>query len=783
MACNEAYHCAVESQHVETPETKPMRKPSYSIDDFRARFPGLQRRGKELAGPCPLCGGDDRFHVNQDGIFGCRGCIDDDAPQASENVKAIFRLLEEKVASPTQGTTYPPHVCGRFCVDYDRVDSLGQIRQHRDDGRPKKDRHWTTPSLGKRPATHVRLYGPKSGRVVLCEGEKAARAVEDVRYRAASWLGGTGVGQVDFSRLRGLDVVCWQDADKPGLRVMAKAGEQLRDIAAQLLTVDTSMMPGVVNGEYPDQNGTDAADLDPDARIAMIEAAVDWEAPEKPTYLWYSDKDFLEPWDTTPDADCIRALRMHGDKLLCVKHEGAHMTLRIVTTGWRWAEDPDAIGKLVGDASLQWAGDALRAEGISSGQTGEIARYAKKLRSDEGRQKALRSVGRVVERWRQDRSLPSGLKVVEVEELDRDGRYLGAQNGIIDLTTGSLLTGAQARSKLITRHVPDPYDPDATHPDVGRLLAHLPEDFRDFLVNALGYALRGKVSRRFYVLLGPPAGGKSTLLEAVTAALGDVKTIGYGQVINGSAIVEQRFPVAHQGNLFGIQESRIAVVSELPDGKAKLNVSLIKSLDGIGGLTQRDVGEKAGPSRPASGTLFVSVNDADIDRIPLTDGAMRDRIRILHYPSLPEGVRDEEMVDRVRTDPEIRQAMVAMLVRAATKHPRAPQDIPSIQSAVDERFRDSIGDVGSWLLDNVVVDPSGELAADELWDSLADVFGEENDNIKGWTRQRLLRKLAPEVVSGWPMRAERRGVGGRNRVYHGVRLRAANGSSCDEGQV
>ena len=260
-------------------------------------------------------------------------------------------------------------------------------------------------------------------------------------------------------------------------------------------------------------------------------------------------------------------------------------------------------------------------------------------------------------------------------------------------------------------------------------------------------------------------------MEAVTAALGDVKTNGYGQVVNGAAILEQRFPVAHQGNLFGIQDSRIAVVSELPDGKAKLNVSLIKSLDGIGGLTQRDVGEKAGPSRPATATLFVSVNDADIDRIPLTDRAMRDRIRILHYPPLPEGGRDEEMVDRVRTVPEIRQAMVAKLVRSATKQRKAPPDIPAVRSAVDERFRDSIGDVGSWLLDNVVADPSGELVADELWDRLVSEFGEQDNKIGDWTRQRLLRRLAPEVVSGWPRRAERRGVGGKSRVYRGVRLR------------
>lgn len=39
----------------------------------------LRKAGREWCGPCPLCGGDDRFHVaERDGraLVGCRGCID-----------------------------------------------------------------------------------------------------------------------------------------------------------------------------------------------------------------------------------------------------------------------------------------------------------------------------------------------------------------------------------------------------------------------------------------------------------------------------------------------------------------------------------------------------------------------------------------------------------------------------------------------------------------------------------------------------------------------------------
>ena len=353
---------------------------------------------------------------------------------------------------------------------------------------------------------------------MVCEGEKAARAVEDAGYRAASWLGGTGgVGQADFSRLRDSDVVLWSDADEPGRKAMARVAEKVNPYASTLRLVNVSDLPAQA----------DAADVDVATRRAMIEASEAWSPSPEAVYPWYADGDFLEPFDTSPDADCMRTLRLHGGNLLAVKHhDGADMTLRVVTRGGRWDNDPDAIAKLVSDTSLEWAVTALQEDNIKANEAGDIARHAKKMRGAGGRQDALRSVGRVIERWREDGTIPNGLKVVYEDNLHLDGRFLGAPNGVIDLDTGELLTGPQAREKLVTRSIPDPYIPDAEHPDVERLLSHLPGDSRDYLLGALGFALRGHPSRRFYVLLGAPRGGKSTLLEAVRAALGDVKGIG-----------------------------------------------------------------------------------------------------------------------------------------------------------------------------------------------------------------------------------------------------------------
>ena len=71
----------------------------------------LTRRGLEFVGPCPLCGGDDRFHVRDSAgraAVGCRGCIDWQSP--SEKATRFGELL--KAVFPNRGggvARFPGH--------------------------------------------------------------------------------------------------------------------------------------------------------------------------------------------------------------------------------------------------------------------------------------------------------------------------------------------------------------------------------------------------------------------------------------------------------------------------------------------------------------------------------------------------------------------------------------------------------------------------------------------------------------------------------------------------
>ena len=71
------------------------REPLPNIEDWAARL-DLRNRSGEYVGPCPVCGGTDRFHVGRGrggAMVGCRGCIDGQPEDVRH--KAFGRVLRE----------------------------------------------------------------------------------------------------------------------------------------------------------------------------------------------------------------------------------------------------------------------------------------------------------------------------------------------------------------------------------------------------------------------------------------------------------------------------------------------------------------------------------------------------------------------------------------------------------------------------------------------------------------------------------------------------------------
>ena len=72
----------------------------------------LKRSGVEWVGPCPVCGGQDRFHIKESAgraIIGCRGCIDERPPDSKRQAYELIRQITFGDKKPVTRTLTSHH--------------------------------------------------------------------------------------------------------------------------------------------------------------------------------------------------------------------------------------------------------------------------------------------------------------------------------------------------------------------------------------------------------------------------------------------------------------------------------------------------------------------------------------------------------------------------------------------------------------------------------------------------------------------------------------------------
>ena len=90
------------ANNTRSPPTMP------TVAEVVAAHGDLVRKGGGWAGPCPVCSGDDRFHLKDRGdgtaLIGCRGCIDNESPDVQRKAwGAIMGELFPDRAMPRSG--------------------------------------------------------------------------------------------------------------------------------------------------------------------------------------------------------------------------------------------------------------------------------------------------------------------------------------------------------------------------------------------------------------------------------------------------------------------------------------------------------------------------------------------------------------------------------------------------------------------------------------------------------------------------------------------------------
>ena len=268
-----------------------------TIDHLKAVLPGFdqlsqltKKTANEVAGPCPLCGGRDRFYVH-DGRAFCRQCKPKggdliDWHQWIEGTDLAGLLKKYGLAGNGSSKTKP-----KLAKVYDYLNAAGELVHQTlryepgRDGRPKSFSQrrpdgkggWIWSLKGVAPVLYRLQDVIKADEVLVCEGEKDADTLAALGYAATTCPMGAGKWRGHHSEhLKDKRVFILPDNDDAGRKHLAQVARALAGagIEARVVHLPESVKD-VTDFVETFTDKTEAAE-----RLAVM---VDGAAPWKPT--------------------------------------------------------------------------------------------------------------------------------------------------------------------------------------------------------------------------------------------------------------------------------------------------------------------------------------------------------------------------------------------------------------------------------------------------------------------------------------------------------------------
>ena len=354
-------------------------------------------------------------------------------------------------------------------------------------------------------------------------------------------------------------------------------------------------------------------------------------------------------------------------------------------------------------------------------------------------------------------------------DLNQQRHAIGTASGLIDLRDGSVIDPALARSMLITigSNTADiEYDPAARHKLVDTWLGNYPAETMAFLQHAIGFAMYRQPGRRFYVLWGEPASGKTTFSEVLRAVLP-----GLSMHVPASAVAQQRNPseTALSPQLAPMVAGKALAFTDEGLTKARIDNPRLKELTGGGTIAWRGMRENLRNDR-ITATLFAFSNT--FPAIDLTDEALRERVAPIRLPSIERDKRVADLVGRIARDEQARKAVLAWVLKGSQQQQTLPDRPEWMLQEVATATEHAVGATKLWLAQNIKVTGKHDdfLSTDELWRSLIEAIGEGDT---GQTADGVTRRIATSMVKsmhGLPNAKQRRSRTGHERGWHGAMI-------------
>lgn len=321
------------------------------------------------------------------------------------------------------------------------------------------------------------------------------------------------------------------------------------------------------------------------------------------------------------------------------------------------------------------------------------------------RSEGQRSLNAMVELATTEPSIP-----VQPMALDADGWLLNCLNGTLDLRTGELRE--HRREDLITKVTKVGYDRDAYCETFARFIERILPDpeVQMFVQRAAGYTLLGDPREEvLFFVYGPPASGKSTLLEGMKAALAD-----YAATADFETFLQRRDSGGPRPDIARLAGARYVASLEVDDGK-HLAAGLVKQLVGRDTITARALYAAEFEFRPQF-TLWLAANDEP--KVSDADAALWRRIvQIPFDQTIPAEERDPDIkasiIDPKRSGP----ALLAWMVQGLRDYLAGGLRPPEAVRRATEAYRDRQDPLREWFAECLEVHPAASSTAAELFAS------------------------------------------------------------------
>jgi len=353
-----------------------------------------------------------------------------------------------------------------------------------------------------------------------------------------------------------------------------------------------------------------------------------------------------DPVPTVPAAERLadmgnarRLARLFGDRLRFCERLGGWF----YWDGHRWAKDETGQAVMVAKASADtWYDDPIP---DSKAEAAALLRW--RLQSQ--------MKYRIMAALALAQSEP--IFACAPDRFDRDPWALNVLNGTIDLHTGVLQP--HNPQDYMTKLAPVHYDPHARSDLLDRYIAEATDGdlaLAQYLQRAIGYSLTGDVSEEaFFMVLGPAATGKTTLIESLLAILGD-----YGRKTGFATFLQQRNPDGPRPDLAALRGVRLVAACETASHR-RLAEPLIKELTGGDTLTARHLYAEAISFKPQC-KVWLAANDSP--RLCDDDTGLWRRLRRVPFEhEIPADKRDPTIKARLSDPKADGQALLTWAVK------------------------------------------------------------------------------------------------------------------------